>query len=262
MDLQDLTTKVRDIAKQAAVFINEEVEHFDPTSIEYKDQNNSIVSYVDTETEKQLVFGLKQLLPEAGFVAEEGTGSDRTGDYMWYIDPLDGTTNFTHSLPIFSISIGLAYKGEMQLGVVYDVRGKHCYYAWKGGGSFCDGRQIKVSDQSELSKSLLATGFPYHEEPELDKFFEVMKEFMRRTHGLRRLGSAALDLCFVASGVFDGFFEFNLKPWDVAAGALIVSEAGGSISDFGGTDNYLEGNEIVAAGPIHSDMVGVIKGIW
>lgn len=262
MDLQDLSNKVRDIAKQAAVFINEEVENFDQSSIEYKGEQKSIVSYVDTETEKQLVFGLKQLIPESGFVAEEGTASDKTGDYMWYIDPLDGTTNFTHSLPIFSISIGLAYKGEMQLGVIYDVRGKHCYYATKGGGAFCDGKKISVSNQSELSKSLLATGFPYHTDKELDKFFEVMKEFMRRTHGLRRLGSAALDLCLVASGVFDGFFQFNLKPWDVAAGALIVQEAGGSISDFSGESNYLEGREIIAAGNIHPNMLEIIKENW
>lgn len=261
MDLQDLCSKVRDIAKQAAVFINEELEHANPNSVEYKDRN-SIVSYVDTETEKQIVFGLRQILPEAGFVAEEGTASDKVGDYMWYIDPLDGTTNFTHGLSAYSISIGLAYKGEIQLGVVHDVRGKHTYYAVKGGGAFCDGQPISVSDQQNLNKCLLATGFPYHDDSEIDKFFEVIKAFLGQTHGIRRLGSAALDLCLVAKGVFDGFFEFNLKPWDVAAGSIIVEEAGGTISNFNNGGNILEGNEIVAAGAIHGKMIDVIKEKW
>lgn len=261
MDLQNLCKKVRDVAKEAAVFISEEAQNFSPESIQYKDYNN-ILTYVDTETEKQLVFGLRQLLPEAGFIAEEGTASEMTGDYMWYIDPLDGTTNFSHGLPIYAISIGLTYKGQIILGVVYHINKKESYYAWKDGGAYCNGQRLQVSTNNALDKSLLATGFPYYKFDELDDYMDILKDFMQKSHGLRRMGSAAIDLCYVARGRFDGFFEFNLMPWDVNAGTIIVQEAGGTVTTFDGGDDVLSGKEIVAAGPIHAEMLDVIKSKW
>lgn len=261
MDLQTICKRVRDVAEQAAVFIAEESKKVSLADVEYKDFNN-ILTYVDTETEKQLVFGLRQILPNAGFVAEEGTAPDIESDWKWYIDPIDGTTNFTHDLPVYAISIGLTYKDEIQLGVIYHINKQECYYAWKGGGAYCNGQKLSVSSNDGLNTSLLATGFPYYNFDELDDYIAIIKDFMKGTHGLRRMGSAAIDLCYVARGRFDGFFEFNLKPWDVNAGAIIVREAGGIVTTFNGDDNILSGQEIVAAGPIHADMIKVISQHW
>uniref|UniRef100_UPI003592FA45 inositol monophosphatase family protein n=1 Tax=Aquiflexum sp. TaxID=1872584 RepID=UPI003592FA45 len=192
-----------------------------------------------------------------------GTGQTDGKAYTWIIDPLDGTTNFIHGLPIFSVSIGLRYLDEIVIGVVYEINFHECFYAMKGHGAFCNGKPIKVSSVKSLSESLIATGFPYSAFSQIDAYLDVLKELMRKCHGVRRLGSAAIDLCYVACGRVEGFFEYDLKPYDVAAGALIVKEAGGAVNDFRQGDKYLFGKEILASnGYIHQEFDMLLQEVW
>ena len=230
-------------------------------SIEYKGIND-LVSFVDKTAERKLVDGLAMLIPEAGFIAEEGTVNKKGQTYNWIIDPLDGTTNFIHSLPVFSISVALMRNEEVVLGVVYEVNKEECFYAVKGSKAFCNGQPIQVSPSLKLSESLLATGFPYYDFDKMDAYLSILKDFMQHSHGLRRLGSAAVDLAYVACGRFEAFFEYNLKPWDVAAGTLIVQEAGGIVTDFKNSDDFIFGGEILAANTVHSEALQVIKKHW
>jgi len=204
------------------------------------------VSYVDKTSEIQIINELEKLLPEAGFIAEEGTSDKRGERFNWIIDPLDGTTNYIHGLPIFSVSIALIDNDQIVSGVVYEVGHDECFYAWKNGGSFLNGQAIKVSERAEIGNALLATGFPYSDFSRLDTYVEMFKWAMINARGVRRLGSAAADLAYIACGRFDAFWEYDLKPWDVAAGALLVTEAGGKVTDYRGGNNYLFGKEIVA----------------
>jgi myo-inositol-1(or 4)-monophosphatase len=209
-----------------------------------------------------IVERLSKLLPEAGFIAEEGSTRNEQARYVWVIDPLDGTTNFIHGVPAFSISIALLDKHVPVVGIVHEVNLNECFYATKGSGAFCNGEPIGVSSINNLSEALLATGFPYHNFTKMDCYIAILKEFMAECHGVRRLGSAALDLAYVAMGRFEGFFEYGLKPWDVAAGILIVNEAGGKVTDFSAGDNALFGSEIIAANSIHSHMQKTISKHW
>ncbi len=209
---------------------------------------NDFVTEVDKNSESKLVKLLEAILPEAGFIAEENTRSQSNKEYKWVIDPLDGTTNFIHSVPCFCISIALIdNNNEILVGVVHELNLKECFYAWKGGGAYLNGEPIKVSLNDKLKDSLLATGFPYYDYSKLDNYLDLFKFFMKNTHGIRRLGSAAADMAYVAAGRFEGFYEYGLKPWDVAAGSIIVKEAGGSVGDFKGGNNYLFGQEIVCS---------------
>ena len=167
--------------------------------------------------------------------------------YDWIVDPLDGTTNFIHNLAPFSVSIALAAKEEILLGVVHEVVSADTYYSWKTGGAFCNDQAIRVSGTSRLEDALVATGFPFTDYSRFREFMQSLEHFMKTTHGVRRFGSAAVDLAYLAAGYFDAFYEYHLNAWDVAAGALIVSEAGGRVSDFSGGDGFLFGKEIVAA---------------
>lgn len=260
--LSKLLEQTQDVAKKVGAFIRKERQHFDVEKVEHKGFND-LVSYVDKEAERQIVEKLAKILPEAGFITEEGTNSTQAEVFNWVIDPLDGTTNFIHGLPVFAVSIALMEKEEIILGVVYEVNRHECFYAMKGGGAFCNDTRIKVSPAPDLSASLIATGFPYYNFELIDRYLNSMKSLMQKTHGLRRLGSAAVDLCYVASGRTEGFFEYNLNSYDVAAGALIVQEAGGKVTDFAGGGDYVFGRKIVASnGNIHREFLAVLDEFW
>jgi myo-inositol-1(or 4)-monophosphatase len=209
---------------------------------------NQLVSDVDVNSEKMLVEACTLALPEASFITEEGTvGQNKNAEYYWIIDPLDGTTNYLHGLAIYSISVALFHQGEPLLAWVYCPSMNQMFEAQKGHGAFLNERQIHVSQASELKDSLLATGFPYYKFDEMPEYLSLLEELMKSTHGLRRMGSAAIDLAYVAWGKFEGFFELNLSPWDVAAGVLLVTEAGGTMCDFKGGQDFVFGNSIVAS---------------
>ena len=259
-DLKSLLKEVRTIAAKAAQFQLHELHQFKADDIVYKGRND-LVSYVDKQTEDMLVTALSKLLPEASILAEEqGRGAHKKLE--WVIDPLDGTTNYLHKLPVFSISIALREEGNEIAGLVYEANKNECFYAWENGGAFCNEEKISVSSVAHLSQALVATGFPYELLDKTDAYFEIMKDLLKTSHGLRRFGSAAVDLCYTACGRFDGYFEFNLKDWDVSAGALIVKEAGGLVTDFNGGDSFHSGDEIVAAGAIHQSLLETIQKHW
>jgi myo-inositol-1(or 4)-monophosphatase len=231
-------------------------------SVEHKGFND-LVSYVDKEAEKQLVAKLHAIFPEAGFITEEGTNTTQGEVYNWVIDPLDGTTNFVHGLPVFAVSIGLMEKDVVVLGVVYEVNRKECFHAYKGGGAFCNETRLQVSKAPNLAASLIATGFPYYQFDLIDRYLNSMKSLMQKTHGLRRLGSAAVDLCYVAAGRTEGYFEYNLNSYDVAAGVILVQEAGGQVTDFAGGTDFIFGRKIVATnGFIQQELLEVLAEHW
>jgi myo-inositol-1(or 4)-monophosphatase len=264
MDLLKIEKDVINICDEVGDFIRKEGESFDLSRVEQKTSFNNLVSYVDKEAEKRLVEVLHKLVPKAGFITEEGTvEQSKNAEYNWIIDPLDGTTNFLHGLPIFAISIGLTRGDETILGVVYHIIRKEAFHAVEGEPAYCNNQIIKVSQVPTLSESLLATGFPYYHLSQRDSYLEIIKEFLDKSHGIRRLGSAAIDLAYVACGRLEGFFEYNLNPWDVAAGTLIVKQAGGVVTDFKGGKDFLFGKELCAGnGKMHAEMLQVIKDKW
>jgi len=246
MDLENLCVQVQTLAIETGEFILKEQSRFSSQNIESKGIHN-YVTYVDKTSEEKLVSGLRILLPEAGFIAEEETSTHKGERYQWIIDPLDGTTNFIHGLPPYAISIALMDKDEIILGIVYEITFRECFYAWKDSSAYLNGREIRVSSNDEVSKSLIATGFPYTNFEKLDQFIYTVRYFMEHSHGLRRLGSAATDMVYVACGRFDAFYEYGLNPWDVAAAGLIIRQSGGRICDFNGGDNWLFGKEIITS---------------
>jgi myo-inositol-1(or 4)-monophosphatase len=245
MDLQKLCLDVVELSREVGIYIKMQEGKVKQEEIEEKSLN-SLVSHVDKMAEKKIVEGLLELLPEAGFIAEEGTSSKKGEKYDWIIDPLDGTTNFLFNIPIHSVSIALKRDDQIVLGVIYEVNRDECFYAWEGGKAYLNGTEITVRKDQELGNALLATGFPYYDYERVDNYFDLLKSLAQKTRGIRRMGSAAIDLAYVACGRFDGFFEYSLQPWDVAAGAFIVKQAGGMVSDFSMKDNWLFGNEIIA----------------
>lgn len=244
MDLLHITNQIINLTKEVGEFIRTERKTFSYSKVEIKGLND-LVSYVDKTSEQKLVEKLSIIFPEAGFIVEENTKSG-IKDYNWIVDPLDGTTNFIHGIPCYAISIALEYKGEIIVGVVYEVAQNECFYAYKNGGAFLNGEKISVSERSKLSDSLIATGFPIYNFLRLDNYIKTLIYLMKNTHGVRRIGAAAADLCYLACGRVDAFFEYNLNAWDVAAGAIIVKEAGGTVSDFKQSNNWLFGKEIIA----------------
>ncbi|MBS1490046.1 MAG: inositol monophosphatase [Bacteroidetes bacterium] len=262
MNLTSVRNEVIELTEEVAAFIRHESKNFDRSRIEQKDSFSNLVSYVDKESEKKLVSGLAKIIPGSGFLGEEGTDTKSQNEYLWIIDPLDGTTNFLHGVPIFAISIGLRSNNQTILGVVNEVSHRECFHAIEGEKAYCNRDEIKVSPISSLNQSLLATGFPYYHSDKKDQYIDIIKTFLEKTHGIRRLGSAAIDLAYVACGRLEGFFEYDLKPWDVAGGAFILQQAGGTVSDFSGGNNYLFGGEICASGRIHTEMLKVIQEIW
>ena len=251
--------EVKKIVNDAVKFIRNERFNFNESAVEYKGTND-LVSYVDKTAEKILVEKLLLIIPEAGFIAEENTLSINDKDYCWIIDPLDGTTNFIHGLNCYCVSVALMYKNELVLGVVHEVVSDECFYAWKDGGAYCNNNKITISSIADLNQSLVATGFPYTNYTRMDAYMRVFDYCMRNTHGLRRLGSAAMDLVYVAAGRMDAFYEYGLNAWDIAAGIIILKEAGGQVSDFSGGENYLFGREILATNKkIHQSFLTVIS---
>lgn len=246
MNLEQITTSVCLLSRHVGEFIQTEAAHFNHEKVEIK-SFNQLVSYVDKTAEEKLVEGLKKILPEAGFITEEQTIVSEEKEYMWVIDPLDGTTNFVHQLPVYSISVGLLHHGRPVSGLVYEPNRNELFYGWENGGAYLNGKKITVKQNADLASSLLATGFPYYDFNLVDLYLDTLKEILKTTRGMRRMGSAAVDLAYVACGRFDGFFEYGLNPWDVAGGILLVKEAGGIVTTFGGGEDALFGGEIIAS---------------
>ncbi|HQB28704.1 MAG TPA: inositol monophosphatase family protein [Paludibacter sp.] len=259
MSYSILCKQTCEIAKKAGNFISEQKKGFNQSFVEYKGLHD-LVSYVDRETEKLVIAELQKLLPESGFIAEEGTHNVRGAKYNWIIDPLDGTTNFIQGIPNYAVSIALMENDDIVLGVVYEIGQQECFYAWKGGGAHLDGVKIQVSDKSDLNTSLIATGFPYTKFDLLDPYLAFLKWVMQNSRGVRRIGSAATDLAYVACGRFDAFWEYGLKSWDMAAGALLIQEAGGMITNFDGEEDFLFGGNVVATnGTLHPVFLRTLK---
>jgi len=244
MNNKDICKEVIAVSKEAGTYLLNERQKIKNENIETKGLHD-YVTYVDRQSERIIVNGLRSVINDAGFLTEEKTESETNKNYQWIIDPLDGTTNFIHNVPCFSTSIALALNNEIVVGVIYDIIQNEIFYAWKDGGAFMNDKPIKVSETKDLNSSLLATGFPYYDYDKLDQYIEFLKFTMRQTRGIRRLGSAAIDLAWVACGRFDGFYEYGLNPWDVAAGIILVKEAGGVATDFNGENNLLFGKEII-----------------
>ena len=259
VDLEKLTREACGVITSAGEFIRGEMGQVGADRVEEKSLH-SLVSYVDRTAEEKLVEGLGRLLPGSTFLTEEETVESMQGPMQWIIDPLDGTTNFLHQLPVFSISVALQDHGQTVLGIVLEINRNELFYAWQGGGAYLNGKPIRVSATYDLENALLATGFPYYDYEQIANYLEALSVFMQVTRGIRRLGSAAVDLAYVACGRFDAFFEYSLHAWDVAAGAFLVQEAGGQVSDFLGGDDYLFGGEIIASNlGVYNDVLRVLS---
>ncbi len=259
MNLEVLTKEVIALAREVGSFLKDERKKFKLSDIEYKGHSN-LVSYVDKAAEEKIVKRLLELLPEAGFITEEET-INKTGEvYNWIVDPLDGTTNFIHGLPLYSVSIALEQNKELVLGVVFEVNLDECFYAWKDGGAYVNGESISVSPHSQLSDTLIATGFPYFNFEKETQYLNIVRELMQQCHGVRRMGSAAVDMAYVACGRFDAYFEYNINLYDIAAGAVIVREAGGSAFNFAGGDEFYHSREMIASnGKVGEAMKEVVQ---
>lgn len=262
IDLSGVEKNVMTLCREVGDFIDREGSSFDRSLIEQKEGFNNLVSYVDKESERKLVYALSKIVPGAGFIAEEGTTVESSNGYRWIVDPLDGTTNFTHGFPLFAISIGLALNDKVVLGIVYEVNKKEMFHTVEGGPAYCNNKEIRVSPIASLKNSLLSTGFPYHEFSKMEAYLKIIQSFLKLSHGVRRLGSAATDLAYVACGRFEGFFEYDLNPWDVAAGTFLVQQAGGTVTDFKGGNGFLFGRELCAACAIQPDMLEIIRKEW
>jgi myo-inositol-1(or 4)-monophosphatase len=261
--LADILSESALVVRETGQWILQQSSQFTSSDIIYKGTND-LVSFVDQQAEAKFKLGLSAIFPEAQFIAEETSSNyAEVGDgYYWVIDPLDGTTNFLHKLPVFAVSIGLIYQKQPILGLIYEPNRDELFTAAKGNGAHLNGKPIQVSPENSLSKSLLATGFPYYDFSYQDRYLDLLKELMRSSHGLRRMGAAAIDLAYTACGRFEGFFEANLKPWDVAAGKIIIEEAGGTVTNFSGGQDVIFTGEIIGAGPIFSEFLGTLQSKW
>lgn len=261
IDLKHIAAEISGIAQKAGLFIRQEARGFARDRVEFKGKSD-MVSYVDKEAEKILVGALREVLPGAGFITEENTVGQGQKEYTWIIDPLDGTTNFIHGLPTYAVSIGLLHGSEVVAGTIYEVNHDETFYAWKDGGAYLNGKAIKASKVDKIDDSLFATGFPYYDFEKLAEYLAILDELMKGAHGLRRVGSAATDMAYVACGRYEAFFEYNLNSYDIAAGTVLVREAGGKVTDFKGGDNYLFGGELLAGGLVHPEVLKVIRRHW
>jgi myo-inositol-1(or 4)-monophosphatase len=247
-------------ARAAGSIINRAALDVDLLKVNVKGPND-FVSEVDRAAESAIIETLLQAYPDHGILAEESGNShgNRHSDYQWIIDPLDGTTNFLHGLPIYAVSIGLAHRDVVQQAVVYDPARNDLFFASRGRGAFLNDRRLRVSKRTQLSDALVGTGFPFRRGDDFERYLQMMQSVMQRCAGVRRPGAAALDLCYVAAGWYDGFFETGLNPWDVAAGSLMVTEAGGLIGNFTGEARFLHQREVVAGNPkIYGQLVHLL----
>lgn len=245
-------------ARRAGSLINRATQDVDLLTVERKGVSD-YVSEVDRLAEQAIVETLLEAYPDHAILAEEG-GAQGRSDYLWIIDPLDGTTNFLHGFPQFAVSIGLQIKGVLNLAVVYDPTRNELFTATRGRGAHLNDRRLRVSKQTRLQESLIGTGFPYRDFTYLDDYLKMFRELLPKTAGLRRPGCASLDLAYVAAGRYDGFWEAGLKPWDLAAGVLLIQEAGGLVTDFDGGENYMATGNVVGGNPkVFSQLLQVIQ---
>ncbi|MFO7723083.1 MAG: inositol monophosphatase family protein [Bacteroidales bacterium] len=245
MILENICRSVVNIAKTTGDFALNEIEALTVDQVKQKGEKD-LVTYIDHASEKRIVTALVKILPDAGFDTEEKTVEHEVRDFIWIIDPLDGTTNYVHGIPFFSVSIALTQHGKVILGVVYIPALGECFHSFEGGDVYLNDKPIRVSQVYSLADAIIATGFPYDELPDVDSYMRLLKVFITHSHGIRRFGSAAIDLAYVACGRFDAFYEAGLNSWDVSAGAFLVKQAGGEVSDFSGGCNYIERKEIIA----------------
>ena len=256
----DLLNSVLDIVNRAGEII---LAHWEkPKNIEYKGRVD-LVTETDRAVESFLTRELSALLPQSTFLAEETAAENRLGPLTWIVDPLDGTTNFAHGLPAVAVSVALWREGALELGVVHLPKTRETFSAWSGRGAWLNGQAISVSKQSEISQALVATGFPYAKRERIDEIMPLLHNVLTTCRGLRRMGAAAVDLAYTACGRFDVFYELGLKPWDTAAGWLLVQEAGGRVSQFTPFQPYsLDADSILASNPlIHADMAAMLQNI-
>jgi myo-inositol-1(or 4)-monophosphatase len=237
-------------ARRAGNIINRGAREIDLLTVTTKGPKD-FVSEVDRQAESAIVETLLDGYPDHAILAEEGTakGANAEAENVWIIDPLDGTTNFLHGFPQYCVSIALAHRGQVTQGVIYDPVRNDLFTASRGRGAFLNERRIRVSRRQHLRECLIGTGFPFRDGAYLDTYLRMMKTMIEQTAGLRRPGAAALDLAYVAAGFYDGFWEVGLNPWDVAAGSLLVQEAGGLIGDLSGEGDFLHGGQVIAGNP-------------
>jgi len=248
-------------ARAAGAIINRAALDVEAVRVSQK-QANDFVTEIDRASEDAIIETLLTAYPDHGILAEESGRAHGNPDaeQVWIIDPLDGTTNFIHGFPVYCVSIALAVRGRTEQAVVYDPTRNDLFTATRGRGAFMNDRRIRVSRRTRLQECLIATGFPYRPGDDFESYLLMMRDMMQRTAGLRRPGAAALDLAYVAAGFSDGFFETGLKPWDMAAGALLITEAGGLIGNLAGEANYLDSGECLAANPkVYAQLVGVLR---
>jgi len=249
-------------AQRAGKIIRENLGHISKNDIGRKKESD-FVTRVDTESERIIINTIKERYPGHSFLAEESAQDSDIDSYRWIIDPLDGTTNYIHQYPVFSVSIALEYNRERIAGVIHDPLRNDLFTAVKGNGAFLNGNRIAVSPVRDLKDSLICTGFPFRQKEQIDLYLRLFKNIFNRVSDMRRAGSAALDLAYLACGRCEGFFEIGLSPWDIAAGALMITEAGGIVTDFNGGNNYLSTGNIVAGAPvIHGELLREVKRVF
>lgn len=253
-----MLNKIIDIAKEAGEIIKDGYRK--NIEIEFKTGENNLVTEIDKKSEECIINFIKKEFPTHSILSEESGKTDKNSEYIWIIDPLDGTTNFAHGFPIFSVSIGVQKNDETIYGVVYDVMRDVVYAAEKNSGAYANNRKMKVSTNTQLTRSLLVTGFPYNVKENPNNAIGKFNAFLMVARAIRRLGSAAIDFCYVADGIFDGFWEVSLNPWDIAAGMLLVEEAGGIVTNFKGDKIDIFSKEILASNKlIHNDMIDILQ---
>lgn len=248
-------------AREAGKIINRASLDLDLLRVTQKSARD-FVTEVDRASEQAIIDILLKAFPQHGILGEETgtTHGQADSEYQWIIDPLDGTTNFIHGMPVYAVSIALAHQGVVQHGVVYDPSRDELFTASRGGGSFLNNRRLRVSKRTRLEDALIGTGFPFRKGDDLDTYLEMFRKVAERCVGLRRPGAAAIDLAYLAAGRYDGFFETGLKPWDVAAGSLLITEAGGLVGNYTGEADFLHRGELVAGSPrIYAQLVALLK---
>jgi myo-inositol-1(or 4)-monophosphatase len=254
-ELQLLCEQVQVLSMRIGKFIREERKKVRASDIEVKGSAN-FVSYVDKTSERYFVEGLKTIFPEAGFIAEEDPTLVKSEKYNWVIDPLDGTTNYLHGVPCFATSVALLHNGKPVLGVVLEINQNECFCAWKNGGAWMNGERISIGKKTKLKDALIATGFPYEEQGWHEKYMALFSDVQKSSVGIRRPGSAATDIAYVACGRFDAYYEYGIHAWDVAAGVILVQEAGGVVTDFNGGTDYVFGERFVCGNKqIHEELL-------
>lgn len=235
-------------ARKAGHTLIKKMVNLDKLKVEQKGRND-YVSDADRAAESAVISVIQKHYPDHAILAEE-SGASGESDTVWIIDPLDGTTNYLHGFPVFAVSIGVQHNGRMEHGVVYDPLRQELYTATRGTGAHLDGRRIRVSGQMNLERALIGTGFPFRQaDLEIDAYMDMLAKAIRNTSGVRRAGAAALDLCYVAAGRLDAFFETGLAPWDLAAGSLIIREAGGIISGLDGSEGFMDSGHVLTGTP-------------